>query len=79
VLWKSRLLGWIPPITFLGHTVKKMSTALSKSQAWRPFNVKLCPALAGIQLLNDGGYFTAKLETMGTKPAEFEFHPVKRP
>jgi hypothetical protein len=78
IVWKSRLLGWIPPINFLGHTVRKLSAALSKSRHWRPFKVKLCPALAGIQLLNDGGYFTVTLDPAAQKPAEFEFHPIKR-
>jgi len=78
VLWKSRMLSWIPPITFLGHTVKKMSSALSKSRAWRPFKVKLCPALAGIELLDDGGYFTVTLDPAAQKPAEFLFHPLRR-
>jgi hypothetical protein len=78
ILWKSRLLSWIPPITFLGHTVKKMSSALSQSRAWVPFKVKLCPALAGIQLLNDGGYFTVSLNPEAKDPAEFVFHPLRR-
>ena len=78
ILWKSRLLSWIPPIRFLGHTVKKMSAALSQSRAWRPFKIKLCPALGGIQLLNDGGYFTVILDPDARKPAEFLFHPVRR-
>ena len=78
ILWKSRLLAWVPPITFLGHTVKKMSSALSKSRAWRPFKVKLCPALAGIELLDDGGYFTVTLDPEAKKPAEFRFHRLRR-
>jgi hypothetical protein len=78
ILWKSRLLSWIPPIHFLGHTVGKMSAALSQSRQWRPFKVKLCPALGGIQLLNDGGYFTVSLDPAAQRPAEFGFHPVRR-
>ena len=78
ILWKSRLLSWLPPIHFLGHTAKKMSSALNRSRQWRPFRVKLCPALGGIQLLNDGGYFTVTLDPLGQKPAEFVFHPVRR-
>jgi hypothetical protein len=78
IIWKSRWLGWIPPISFLGHTVKKMSSALSKSRAWWSFKIKLCPALAGIQLLNDGGYFTMNLDPAARKPAEIVFHPLRR-
>jgi len=78
ILWKGRMLSWIPPIHFLGHTVKKMSSAISKSRQWQPFKVKLCPALGGIQLLNDGGYFTVNLDPTAQKPAEFVFHPIRR-
>ena len=78
VLWKSRLLSRIPPIHSLGYTVKKMSTAISQSRQWRPFNLKLCPALAGIELLNDGGYFTVNLDPSAQRRAEFTFHPLPR-
>src|SRR5262249_26806921 len=59
VLWKSRILSGIPRITFLGHTAKRLSAALREARYWRPFRVRLCPALAGIELLKDGGYLTA--------------------
>jgi hypothetical protein len=78
VLWKARLLASLPPIRFLGHTTEKMTTALSRAKQWRPFKVKLCPALGGIQLLNDGGYFTVSLDPGARRPAEFTFHPVQR-
>ncbi len=60
VLWKSRLLAGMPPIRFLGHTIQRLSTALSQARYWRPFHVRLCPALAGIELLKDGGYLYAR-------------------
>jgi len=78
IMWKSRLLSWMPPITFLGHFIRKISTALSQSRAWRLFKVKLCPALAGIELLNDGGYFTVTLDPAARRPAEFVFHRLRR-
>jgi len=78
VLWKARLLSWVPPIHFLGHFVKKMTSALSHSRQWRPFKLTLCPALGGIELLNDGGYFTVTLDPAAQRPAEFVFHPVRR-
>jgi len=78
VLWKARLLASLPPIRFLGHTTEKMTTALSRAKQWRPFKIKLCPALGGIQLLNDGGYFTVALDPAARRPAEFTFHPVRR-
>jgi hypothetical protein len=79
VLWKSRLLAGMPPITFLGHTVRRLSTALSAARYWRPFHVRLCPALAGIELLKDGGYCTAELDPEALRPARFRFHRLHPP
>ncbi len=78
VLWKSRLLAGIPRITFLGHTVKRLSTALREARYWRPFHVRLCPALAGLELLKDGGFLTLDLDPEAKRPARFHFHPVAR-
>ena len=78
VLWKSRLLAGMPPIRFLGHTVQRLSTALSEARHWRPFHVRLCPALAGIELLKDGGYCTLELDPEARQPARFRFHPLHR-
>ena len=68
VLWKSRLLAGMPPIRFLGHTVQRLSTALNEARHWRPFHVRLCPALAGIELLKDGGYCTARTRPRSPPP-----------
>src|SRR5438046_9839871 len=62
VLWKSRMLAGIPRISFLGHTAKRLSAALHEAKHWRCFKIRLCPALAGIELLNDGGYLTVELD-----------------
>jgi hypothetical protein len=78
ILWKSRLLSGIPPVRFLGQSVHKFTSALNQAHAWRPFNLRLCPALAGIELLNDGGYFTVKLDPTAQRPAEFTFLPLRR-
>jgi hypothetical protein len=78
ILWKSRLLAGMPRVSFLGHTAKRMSAALSEARHWRPFHVKLCPALAGIQLLKDGGYLTVELDLEAREPAKFQFHPLAR-
>jgi len=78
VLWKSRLLAGLPRISFLGHTAKKMSAALNEARCWRPFNVRLCPALAGIELLKDGGYLTAQLDPEARQPVPFQFHRLPR-
>jgi len=78
VLWKSRLLAGIPPVRFLGPSIRKLTTALHQARAWRPFHVRLCPALAGIELLNDGGYFSVRLDPEARRPAAFTFHPLRR-
>lgn len=77
-LWKSKLLAGMPVIRCLGHSPKKLSAALNEARHWRPFNVRLCPSLAGIELLKDGGYFTATLDDEAKRPAQFQFHPLKR-
>jgi hypothetical protein len=78
VLWQSRLLAGMPPIRFMGHSVERMSTALSEGRHWKPFHVRLCPSLAGIELLKDGGYYMMELDEDARRPARFEFHPLKR-
>jgi len=78
ILWKSRVLAGIPRIGFLGHTAKRLSTALNEARYWRLFHVRLCPALAGIELLKDGGYLTAELDLEGNRPAQFHRHRLPR-
>jgi hypothetical protein len=77
-VWQSQLLAGMPVIKFFGPTVERMSRALNEARHWRPFHVRLCPSLAGIELLKDGGYFTVQLDGEATHPAQFEFHPLKR-
>lgn len=78
ILWKSRLLTGMPRITFLGHTAKRLSTALREARHWRHFRVRLCPALAGIQLLNDGGFLSVELDPDLKQDARFTFNPLPR-
>ncbi len=78
ILWKSRVLSGIPPIRFLGNSVRKFTSALHQAHHWWPFKVRLCPALAGIELLNDGGYYTVDLDPAAKLPAQFTFHPLPR-
>ena len=78
ILRQSRILSGMPRIAWLGHTATRLSSALSEARHWRPFKVRLCPALAGIELLKDGGYLTAKLDLEAAQPAQFQFHPVPR-
>ena len=77
-LWKSRVLSGMPVIRFLGHAALRYSTALNEARLWKPFNIKLCPSLAGVELLNDGGYLTAELDADARQPAKFQFHPLPR-
>jgi len=71
IFWKSRLLAGMPAIRFLGNAIRRMSSALNEARHWRLFKVKLCPALAGIQLLNDGGYALLELDLTAQQPARF--------
>jgi len=78
ILWKSRLLSGIPPIRFLGRNVSRFTSALHEAHHWWPFHVRLCPALSGIELLNDGGYYTVQIDPAASRPARFTFHPLPR-
>jgi len=78
ILWKSRLLAGMPAIGALGTSVYKMTAALQQARGWRPFHVRLCPALAGVELFNDGGYYTVQLDLEARQPARFTFHPLPR-
>jgi hypothetical protein len=78
ILWKSRWLAGMPQITFLGHTAKRLSSALRRVSVGKPFRVRLCPSLAGIELLKDGGYLTAELDPTGEQPLRFQRHRLPR-
>ena len=78
IVWKSRMLSGIPPIRFLGRNVSRFSAALHEAHHWWPFNVRLCPALSGTELLNDGGYYTMQIDPTASRPAQFTFHPLPR-
>ncbi len=78
VLRKARWLAGMPRIGFLGHSVQRFTAALREARAWRLFRVRLCPSLAGIELLKDGGFCTAELEETAHPPARFAFHPLRR-
>ena len=78
VLRQSRLLSGMPQIGFLGHTTRRLSTALREARQWRPFNVRLCPALAGIELLKDGGFYRITLDANSSGSAQFTFQPIRR-
>ncbi len=75
VFWKSRMLAGFPKVPFMGHGIARITGALNRARAWRPFRVLLCPSLAGSQLLKDGGYYTMHLPKSG--PAQFELYRLK--
>jgi hypothetical protein len=74
----GRVLSGMPVIRGCGHSIRKMSTALRDARHWRPFHVRLCPSLAGIELLDDGGYLVVELDGAGPAPARVQFHPLPR-
>ena len=74
----SQILSGLPVLNRFGHSIRRMSTAINEAKYWRPFRVRLCPSLAGIELLKDGGYYTVKLDDDAKTRAEFLFHPLKR-
>jgi hypothetical protein len=78
ILWKSRVLSGIPPVHFLGRSVSRMTAALNEAHHWWPFRVRLCPALSGTELLNDGGYYIVKIDPEANRPAQFTFQPLPR-
>ena len=78
ILWKSRRMAGLPVIGFLGHTIKRMSRALRAARRWRDFHVCLCPSLAGIELLKDGGYLSIELDPEAKEPARVQRHRIRR-
>jgi len=77
VMRQARWLSGMPRITFLGHTPRRLSTALREARHWAGFKILLCPSPAGLQLFKDGGYLTASIDPSGRRPAAFEFHPFR--
>ena len=76
ILRLSRKLAGLPPIHFLGNSVRRMSSALRNARLWEHFRVLLCPSLAGIERFKDGGYWRATLDLTGNVPVVFHFHPL---
>ncbi len=70
----SRFLSGMPTLHPFGNSIRRMSAALNEARHWKPFKVHLCPALAGIQLLKDGGYLRLELDLDAGKLPRFQFH-----
>jgi hypothetical protein len=78
ILFQSRILAGMPRIAFLGHTARRLTKALGQARGWKPFKVRLCPALAGIELLHDGGFLEVELDRTARKAPKFVFRPLPR-
>ena len=78
ILWKSRILSGMPPMRFLGRSISRFTSALHEAHRWWPFHVRLCPALSGTELLNDGGYDMMHVDPAANRPVRFTFHPLRR-
>ncbi len=78
VFWNSQILAGIPPIKMLGHTVHRITRALNRAKSWKALRPILCPSLAGIELLKDGGYLALELDLTGNDPLKILRHPIPR-
>jgi hypothetical protein len=78
IFLKSRILSGMPVISFLGHTPKRLSSALREAHHWKPFKVLLCPSLSGIELLKDGGFYSVDIDQEARQPAVFRFHRLQK-
>ncbi|HEX7859731.1 MAG TPA: metallophosphoesterase [Verrucomicrobiae bacterium] len=76
VLAQSRILSGLPKISFLGHAVQRMSTALSQAKDWKPFKVLLCPSLTGLQITKHGGYYQLQLDPTATASLTLQFYRI---
>ena len=78
ILRQSRLLAGMPTINFLGPTVRRLSLALGEARHWRHFKVRLCPAVAGLELLKDGGFLWLEIDSEGVEPLGVRFEHIPR-
>jgi hypothetical protein len=69
---QATLMSGLPAVRFMGAGVSRITQALNRARVWQPFNVQLCPSLAGMQLLRDGGYLTMELNDGA--PPKTNFH-----
>src|SRR5205807_5204423 len=78
ILGMSQVAAGMPRLQFMGHTARRLSSALREAQKWKPFRVRLCPAPAGIELRKDGGFLSVELDREAAIPARFAFHSIPR-
>lgn len=74
----SRILSGMPSIGFMGITAKRLSMALRQATTWRGFRPTLCPSLAGIELLKDGGFLEIRLDPEAGRPLRIDRRSVPR-
>ena len=75
VLWMSRLASGNTSDPFLNGTTRRLSTSLNQARHWRPFKVRLCPALAGIQLVRGGGRPWGEFGSLRARAGAFSIPP----
>ena len=78
VFWQSQMIAGIPPLKLFGTTVHRITRALNRAKSWKALRPVLCPSLAGIELLKDGGYLTLKLDLTGNDPVKIARHRIPR-
>lgn len=78
LVWKSRILAGFPHIKRMGPAIGRMSAALNRARLWKQFNLLLCPAMAGVELIKRGGFYTARIDATGREAARFTLHPLHR-
>jgi hypothetical protein len=74
----SQWLAGFPPVHWLGPSIRRYTTALNQARAWRPFRVRLCPALAGIELFKEGGHLSLHLDDNDRQPVTVRHHRLPR-
>lgn len=74
----ARMLSGMPHITFLGTGIRRTSAALRHARLWKLFRVALCPALAGTEILKDGGFLTLVLSDNPAESARIQSHEIRR-
>ena len=75
---QSQWLAGMPEIRFAGHAIRKMSRALGEARYWKRFRVQLCPSLAGVELLKDGGFLVLELNEDQRIAPRVTRHKIKR-
>ena len=78
VFWKARMLAGLPPIPWFGTTVLRITKALRRARHWKPLKPRLCPALAGVELLKDGGWLTIDLDLTAKEALKITRHRLPR-